>query len=136
MYNNLGYLYFTTGKYDKSEKMYMSAMDVCYNPYLENPNKYIFHIFRVQINISSLYLAMQNYENAIRYGKDALVNCEILYSVYPDFVVNEYALTLQNMAQAAIALGNKEYAAELLAKALEIKPDDALTKELEDSLKQ
>lgn len=136
IYNNLGYLYFTTGQYDKSEKMYMSAMDVCYNPYLENPNKYIFHIFRVQINISSLYLAMQNYENAIRYGKDALVNCEILYSVYPDFVVNEYALTLQNMAQAAIALGNKEYAAELLAKALEIKPDDALTKELEDSLKQ
>ena len=114
--NNLGYLYFTTGQYDKSEKMYMLALNACYNPYIENPNKYIFHIFRVQINISSLYLAMENYENALSYGKDALVNCEMLYSIYPDFVVNEYALTLQNMAQAAAALGKKEYALEFLAK--------------------
>ncbi len=133
--NNLGYLYFTTGQYDKSEKMYMLALNACYNPYIENPNKYIFHIFRVQINISSLYLAMENFENALRYGKDALVNCEMLYSIYPDFVVNEYALTLQNMAQAAAALGKKEYALEFLAKALEIKPDDPVTKELKDSLK-
>jgi tetratricopeptide (TPR) repeat protein len=133
--NNLGYLYFTTGQYDKSEKMYMLALNACYNPYIENPNKYIFHIFRVQINISSLYLAMENYENALSYGKDALVNCEMLYSIYPDFVVNEYALTLQNMAQAAAALGKKEYALEFLAKALEIKPDDPVTKELKDSLK-
>ena len=135
IYNNLGYLYFTTGQYDKSEKMYMSAMNVCYNPYLENPNKYILHIFRVQINISSLYLAMQNYEKALSYGKDALFNCELIYSAYPDLVVNEYVLTLQNMAQAAAAIGEKEYASELLAKALEIKPDDAVTKELKESLK-
>ncbi len=135
IYNNLGYLYFTMGQYDKSEKMYMSAMNVCYDPYLENPNKYILHIFRVQINISSLYLAMLNYEKALSYGKDASVNCELIYSAYPDLVVNEYALTLQNMAQAAAALGEREYALELLAKALEIKPDDAVTKELKESLK-
>jgi tetratricopeptide (TPR) repeat protein len=78
---------------------------------------------------------MENYENALSYGKDALVNCEMLYSIYPDFVVNEYALTLQNMAQAAAALGKKEYALEFLAKAREIKPDDPVTKELKDSLK-
>ncbi len=134
MYNNLGYLYFTTEQYEKSEKMYKTAMDVCYGPYVENPNKYIFNIFRVQINMSSLYLAMESYENALAYGKDAALNCEMIYAAYPDLIIDNYVLVLQNMAQAASALGNKEYASELLAKALEIKPDDAVTIGLKNSL--
>ena len=134
MYNNLGYLYFTTKQYEKSEKMYKTALDLCMGPYLENPNKYIFNIFRVQINLSSLYLAIGNYESAIVYGKDAAFNCETIYAAYPDLIADNYVLVLQNMSQAALALGNKEYASELLAKALEIKPDDVTSKELKDSL--
>lgn len=136
MYNNLGYLYFTTSQFEKSEKMYQSALDICYKPYTENPNKYIFNIFRVQINLSSLYLALEDYNKVIKYGKDAIFNCEIIYSVYPDFVADEYILTLHNMAQAATALGQKEYATELLNKAYEIRPDDAMTKKLKGLLLQ
>ncbi len=134
MYNNLGYLYYTTGQYDKSEKMYNAALDVCYEPYLNNPNKYIFNVTTVQINMSSLYLATQDYEKSIRFGKDALSNCELIYSAYPDYIVDNYVLTIQNIAKSALALGQKEYACELVEKALKLKPDDSVTKEIQASL--
>lgn len=130
MYNNLGYLYYSTGQFEKSEQMYKTALDICYEPYLQNPNKYILHIYYVQINMSSLYLAIGDNENTIRYGKDALASCELIYSVYPDMIADNYVLTLRNMAQAAANMGDADYASELLEKALLIKPGDSVTLEM------
>ena len=134
LYNNFGYLYYVTGQYEKSEKMYLMAHDICYDAYLENLEKYIFNLFRVQINLSSLYLAMEKHELAIKYGEDAVVNCEIIYSVYPDFIRDNYVLVLQNIAQSAAKLGKTEYAASTIAKALEIKPGDSLSEQISKSL--
>ena len=120
LYNNFGYLYYVTGQYEKSEKMYLAAVEVCYDAYLENISKYIFNLFRVQINLSSLYLDMGKYELVIKYGEDAVMNCEMIYAAYPEFIRDNYVLTLQNIAKAASALGQDEYAASAMAKASEI----------------
>ena len=130
LFNNLGYLYYICRDFEKSEQAYLKAIEVL-SAYtksfysLLSVNSY----FRPLINITVLYNDFAIYEEAIKYGYEALEHTQTLYDYSSEMFYAEYVLILKTLALAENSHGNREKALELIEKAIVAEPDN---KELTD----
>lgn len=130
LFNNLGYLYYICRDFEKSEQAYLKAIEVL-SAYtksfysLLSVNSY----FRPLINITVLYNDFAKYEEAIKYGYEALEHTQTLYDYSSEMFYAEYVLILKTLALAENSHGNREKALELIEKAIVAEPDN---KELTD----
>lgn len=122
LYNNLGYLYFTMGEIEKSERAYIQGIEEGRQLLEINFGYTVDAIFRPGINITTLYNSIENYEKAKQYGSEAFKYCELLYSNYPDAYINEYILILKELAIADMNLDSCDSALEFIEKAIQVFP--------------
>lgn len=136
IYNNLGYLYFTAGDLEKSEKAYLMSYDTCYPYFSANPGHYHYlaSVNRVQINLAALYLQTGDFDKVREYGDDGLKYCEVLYRNYPDSYAFSYAMILRTLAEMEFRCGNMDAALQLLEKCLMVDPQDAQALALKEQL--
>lgn len=126
LYNNLGYLYYTTGEYEKSEQAYLKSLEYATLLFYDSPNNFyaINSIFRPQINMCMLYVATLKYDLAKQYGYKGLNNCELLYNYYPQVFITEYLLILKHLAIAEFKSNQNTEALSLIDKAIAANPQD------------
>lgn len=134
IYNNLGFLYYTLGNFEKSEQAYLSSLENAALLGNEVTFLTVNTIFRPQINIAVLYLDKNNYEKAKNYGYQGLNNCEILYMNYPEMFVSEYLLILKTLAKIETQLGQYDQALALIEKAITVNTQDPEINEIKKGI--
>lgn len=134
IYNNLGFLYYSLGNFEKSEQAYLSSLENA--ALLGNEVTFLTlnAIFRPQINIAVLYLDKNDYEKAKNYGYQGLNNCEILYMNYPEMFVSEYLLILKTLAKVEFQLGQYDQALALIEKAVPVNSQDPEINEIKKDI--
>lgn len=99
LFNLLGIVYEKTQKFDESENMFLSAIELFKQLDSINPNKYRYLMAKSMLNIAGLYNSINLYDKCEVYGLYARDICQKLAEDNPDAYDRYYAVSLCVLAR-------------------------------------
>ena len=108
--NNLGCLYYNIRRYEDSEKMYLSAMEIYRRLAAANPQVYEPDLATTQYNLGCLYYNIQRYEDSEKMYLSAMEIRRRLAAANPQVYEPGLVRACNNLSFLFLAQGNFEEA--------------------------